>query len=67
MPCDAVILTSLLPLLHTYVLPPVAVKVVDDPGQAANVPLIDTFSVLDSVTVSVAEAVQPLASVTVTE
>jgi len=57
---DAVVLFAA--SLHTKEEPPTAVMVVLDPGQYSSAPLIKTVSIVDSVIVADALAVQPFAS-----
>ena len=65
-PAPTVIVCAVEPLLHKYVPVPLAVKVVVPPLHVTNFPVMLTCGVALSVTVELAEAVQPSALVTTT-
>ena len=54
------------PVLHKYEVPPDAVSVVEEPEQTILVPVMAGVGLLETVTVALADLVQPLAPVTVT-
>ena len=55
------------PLLHEYVFPPDAISVVESPMHKTVSPVKITDGPEITVTITLAESVQPFASVTITE